>query len=707
MFFPPHTTGRKQSHYRAGWGRSWQLALVCVLLLSGSAVSNAQRSLGIDVSAWQGNISQATWNNIRNTEDREFVFIRSSRGGTTGFYNQSDPDNSGGQNTLSQRYDDPYFAQNITRATNAGMHAGPYHFSRPDILTNTGTDEANHFLEMAGAWMRPGYLLPVHDLESGAGIRSSNDMAQFAVDFSDRIFEVAGFRPALYSGGNYTHFVLKDASLSLRNQVVAAYPTLWVPRWPNESDPDSIPVQTDHPSSTISWVYGIFDDPPNPTHPWSFWQYTSKGRLNSYKNGNGNLDFNVAQGGQEFLKDHLVPALWMNDLDGQWTTLSNWNSGQAPVAPVQGPGQVPRVGVLDLPAVRLPTGNDTVVLDRPGAAITITLAEGDHTIRKLEVHEELNITGGSLSINYVPTADSTSHSARFFAPVSLTGASLSVHTLVVDAQQTFSLGGSLTLDTLQLVPHNTSPARLQITGNVEFQPLANAAATITVGQGAGNSGYVDLGGENRTWKVANGSALVDLAVDVPIANGGLTKTGEGLLELSGANTYSGDTAILEGGLSLVDPWLADVADIYLESDGALNLEFNGIDVVDALYINGVSQPTGTWGGVGSGAEFESPLILGAGLLQVSTAEPPIPGDFNYDGFVNNDDLEVFQTGFGVNNLSDADQDGDSDGNDFLAWQRNHSQTADPLAVAQSIPEPTTDWLLAGAVTCWFCRRTGL
>src|SRR5688500_16118837 len=90
--------------------------------------SHAQRLLGLDISAWQGNISQTTWNNLRTVENRQFVFIRSSRGGTTGFYNQNDADNSDGNNTLSQRYDDPYFVQNINRATAAGFNAGPYIF---------------------------------------------------------------------------------------------------------------------------------------------------------------------------------------------------------------------------------------------------------------------------------------------------------------------------------------------------------------------------------------------------------------------------------------------------------------------------------------------------------------------------------------------------------------------------------------------------
>src|SRR5687767_8467694 len=145
--------------------------------------SHAQRLLGLDISAWQGNISQTTWNNFRNVENRQFVFLRSSRGGTTGYYDQSNADNNPPTNTLWQRYDEPYYIQNITRATAAGILAGTYHFSRPDIIAttlnangipNNGTDEANHFIQMAGPWMRPGYLLPVHDLEAGDGARTDN-----------------------------------------------------------------------------------------------------------------------------------------------------------------------------------------------------------------------------------------------------------------------------------------------------------------------------------------------------------------------------------------------------------------------------------------------------------------------------------------------------------------------------------------------------
>ncbi len=664
-------------------------AIAVVLALVGTAAcgarwGHAQRALGLDVSAWQGNISSRTWGLFRSRGDRDFVFIRSSRGGTTGFYNQSDPDNSNGQNTLSQRYDDPYFAQNMRRATHAGLLTGPYHFSRPDIVTNTGADEADHFIEMAGAWMRPGYLLPVHDLEAGEGFRSDNEIAQFTLDFSDRVFEVMGIRPAIYLNGNYAHYVIGQASSSLRNAVVDTHSTMWIAR-----PEDNVDVQNDDPSDYLSWTYGAWDDPPNPTHPWSFWQHSWTGQLSGYS---GNLDFNVANGGMEFLKDHLVPALWTGTGSGDWSTVANWNSGQEPIAPVQGPGQAPRVGTLTLPDVRLPAADDTVILDPPSGSI-VTLASGAHEIRKLVAREELHLTSGSLTINYAPHPESTPYSALFSAPVSLDGGTLSAHTIVVDATQTFSFGGTLTFDELLLSRHATTPAKIDVIGDVVVHPLDDAAASVVVGGGSGSLGLIDLGGVNRTWEVTDGASAVDLSIQVPITNGGLTKTGPGTLDLELGSGYDGDTSVLEGVLNLNSASLADAADVYLNSACVLELDFAGIDMVDALFIDDVPQPAGVWGALGSGAQFTSASIAGPGLLAVATTELLLPGDFDRDGDVDGADLAKWQTEFGINDGSDANVDGDSDGSDYLAWQANFGLDSSTAVAAQVVPEPTSAMLL--------------
>ncbi len=77
-------------------------------------------------------------------------------------------------------------------------------------------------------------------------------------------------------------------------------------------------------------------------------------------------------------------------------------------------------------------------------------------------------------------------------------------------------------------------------------------------------------------------------------------------------------------------------------------------------------------------------------------EVPIPGDFNGDGFVDDVDLPFWEAGFGLTSGAsaldgDADGDEDVDGNDFLGWQRGIA--FQPLAAANSVPEPTGFFLL--------------
>ncbi len=523
-----------------------------------------QRLLGLDISAWQGNISQTTWNNLRNVENRQFVVLRSSRGGTTGYYDQNDSANNNGLNTLSQRYDDPYFIQNVNRASAAGMYVGTYHFSRPDIIESTlnsggirnnGTDEADHFIQMAGPWMRPGYLPPVHDLEAGINQRTSDEIAQFCIDFSARIYEKMGIRPAIYINGSYSAYVqastvplpdqLAKPATVLPSVVSPAYPYVWIARWPNQANPNAIDVQNGEPKDSISYIYGPWDDY-GVTHPWVFWQYASTLRLQSFSNGGSNLDADVLRGGFEFLKDQLIPAVWMHDGNGQWTTLTNWNSGQTPVQPVAGPGQITPVATGPLPTPRLPGTNDTVILERPNSDITVTLASGAQNVRKLYVREALNITGGSLTINYTPSPDSTTNAAQFSAPVSISNAALTVHTLQVDAAQTFNVGSSSTLkfSQIKLMPGGTS-ATLAINGDTTFDSWSNSVCSIVNGTGAGASGKIDLGASTRTFSV---NSTADLSLGVPVQNGGLTKNGPGTLRLNTANTYAAGTTVAAGKL---------------------------------------------------------------------------------------------------------------------------------------------------------------
>jgi autotransporter-associated beta strand protein len=616
------------------------MAVVSTALLGAGAPALAQRSLGIDVSIYQESISSANWATLKRAtnaqvggvygDGRDFVMIRSSRGGTTGQDHRQGGYPSGDTfYNLSQRYDDPNYVQNITLATAAGVFAGPYHFVRPDIIASTtnsdgttvgvannGTDEANHFIQMAGPWMRPGYLLPACDLEVGAGLQ---DLTAFCTNFSAQIYAVMGIRPMMYINGNYAdNYVLSP--------IVSYFPNLWIARWPTTVNP-----QTNNPSDSVSWVYGVWnpDYPTIPTpipQPWKFWQYTGgTGRVNALGGGTTSVDLDVAQGGLEFVKDYLVPALWVTNSSGQWTTLLNWNGGQTPTAPPQATGQLTPAATGPLPTPSLPGTNDTVILDVPGANVTVTLASGAQTIRKLYMRETLNITGGSLTINYIPSWDSTPIAAQFSGPVTLSGsASLSVHTLQVDATNTFTLnGGSLTFNTINLMPNTNraTPARIAMGGDVNFNALTNATATITNGAGSGTFGWIDLGGATHAFNVTNG---VGLFVYVPITNGALAKTGLGTMCLGATNPYSGGTIISSGTLALTNSGA-------INSSSQLSLAAGATFDVSALAspYNLSSSTSLSASGTGTTVGSTAAAIKGASGGTVNLGSRPIT--LTYDG----------------------------------------------------------------------------
>lgn len=230
---------------------------------------------------------------------------------------------------------------------------------------------------------------------------------------------------------------------------------------------------------------------------------------------------------------------------------------------------------------------------------------------------------------------------------------------------TLGIGSSSALGTGTLVVNNSpklststssglAPTNaVTLSGNLTFDDSLTATPGAITWSTSGTRQWT-ITGDDRTVNVnsASGSFAVRInqiiGQDVP--GRGLTKAGNSTLTLGALNTYTGDTSVEAGTLSLIQPFLADASDVYLMSGATMNLSVaaGSPDVIDSLFINGISQPTGTWGAFGSGAIHESIFFTGPGMLNVTRLDAPLPGDFNQDGIVDAGDYVRWQKNNGTN-----------------------------------------------------------
>jgi GH25 family lysozyme M1 (1,4-beta-N-acetylmuramidase) len=101
---------------------------------TGATVSSTvPRTLGFDVSNWQGTVDWAT----AYKNGARFAYIKATEGTT---------------------YKDPTFNANYTNSYNAGFIRGAYHFARPD--SSGGKAQADYFVSHGGGWSKDGKTLP-------------------------------------------------------------------------------------------------------------------------------------------------------------------------------------------------------------------------------------------------------------------------------------------------------------------------------------------------------------------------------------------------------------------------------------------------------------------------------------------------------------------------------------------------------------------
>jgi GH25 family lysozyme M1 (1,4-beta-N-acetylmuramidase) len=263
--------------------------------------ARAERARGVDVSQWQLDMN---WNTTYDQGIR-FAFVRSSRGGTTAASGM----------VIDERFYENMGEIDALAASGKKIYAGAYHFGRWDTIgpvVNTTTiqanarDQAQHFYNIAGAYMTAGYLRPVLDLEQDSNpdpstpALSKAELSLWCNTFMDQVETLSGVEPLIYTNTNFATDKI-DTSLIDRD--------LWIARWSNPSDP-----LTQDPETTIPYPnpYGVWNDPFGSTTAshdvWSFWQYNvAWGQGHTYGAGSDAIDLDVANGDINFVRSFLVP----------------------------------------------------------------------------------------------------------------------------------------------------------------------------------------------------------------------------------------------------------------------------------------------------------------------------------------------------------------------------------------------------------------
>jgi fibronectin-binding autotransporter adhesin len=217
---------------------------------------------------------------------------------------------------------------------------------------------------------------------------------------------------------------------------------------------------------------------------------------------------------------------------------------------------------------------------------------------------------------------------------------------------------------------NEGPGKLVLSGNNTYtQNTVISQGVLQVGNG-GTTGTLGSG------PVTNNASLVihrSLPVEVPnwlIPNlisgtGSLTHSGPANTVLTAVNTYTGDTIVTGGILSLDEPFVADTSAVRISGTGKVELFHAETDIVGTLYLNGTAQAAGLWGRVGAQALYSNPAInetaflTGDGLLSVTSSGSPY-GEWAADnGLTEGNDGETDNPDQdGLDNLGEFALDGD-------------------------------------------------
>ncbi len=137
-------------------------------------------------------------------------------------------------------------------------------------------------------------------------------------------------------------------------------------------------------------------------------------------------------------------------------------------------------------------------------------------------------------------------------------------------------------------------------GSTNYNAIVNGntglAGTLIVANGTNQTYNQFLGADNAQGNITSGATGI---LDGSGNNFSLIKSGVGQLTLTRANSYTGDTVINDGTLSIQSAYLFDSAAVQMSSTASalFELDFTGTDKVSELYIDGYCNPQ-AHGGLG-------------------------------------------------------------------------------------------------------------
>ncbi len=278
-------------------------------------------------------------------------------------------------------------------------------------------------------------------------------------------------------------------------------------------------------------------------------------------------------------------------------------------------------------------------LANPSALGTGTLVIGGNGFFDNTSGADLTIANGITCSSGSPTYVGGANNMTINGAALITGAN---RTITVTAK-TLTLGSTLG-DSGQNRNFQKAGA-----GTLVLRGAASYGGSTIVNSGAlmiGGSGQLGGGAYAATIIITNGgtfnyaSSAAQTLSGVISGTGTLIQNGPGALTLSGANTYTGPTFVVAGTLDIsaagsIAAGTVTIAAGTLELDSniafgsavnlfvnagspAVNLNYTGTDQISLLSFDGGATfaAKGTYGGIGSGANFEDPRFSGTGLLAV-------------------------------------------------------------------------------------------